>query len=239
LNLEQFIISWKDTVEDNKAINDRFTSLVNGDDDLKNHRTWVEQNIFGFGERSFHWLHKIVVDDMPEQFSFLEIGGFRMQVVSLYELLAKRTGRIVDRTVISPMSGAGGHWESDYFADSKRIHEQFNLAHGYVLIHGLSTSLGSVAAAENGAPYNIVYIDGGHDSDTVRFDMAHYTDMVKVGGYLICDDCSNGLKMWPGSFPGIMSVSIEVDTYMAKRKDFIHLGAVMHNRIWKRISASV
>jgi hypothetical protein len=96
-----------------------------------------------------------------------------------------------------------------------------------------------VAAAENGAPYNIVYIDGGHDSDTVCFDMAHYTDMVKAGGYLICDDCSNGLKMWPGSFPGIMSVSIEVDTYMAKRKDFIHLGAVMHNRIWKRISASV
>lgn len=230
---------WINTSEVNKYFNDVFTSNVNNDPELKAHRDWVESHIFGFGERSFHWLHKIVVDEMPQSFKFLEIGGFRMQVVSLYEILSKRTGRHVDRFCVSPMDstnkGFAPHWESNYDQDSVTIHEAFDLAHDYKLFRGLSTDDTIKAAAFRHGPYDIVYVDGGHDSETVRSDMEHYTRLVKPGGYLICDDCSNGLKLWPGAFPGIISVSIEVDNYMdAHASEWEHVGAVMHNRIWKR-----
>lgn len=231
--------SWVNSRDINEGINVDFTSYVNRDPELKAHRDWVESHIFGFGERSFHWLHKIVVDEMPQSFSFLEIGGFRMQVVSLYELLAKRTNRHVDRYCVSPMDstnkGFSPHWESDYAKDSVTIHEAFDLKHDYKLFHGLSTNVSIQVEATLASPYDVVYIDGGHDAETVRSDMKIFARLVKPGGYLICDDCSNGLKLWPGAFPGIISVSIEVDNYMdANASEWEHIGAVMHNRIWRK-----
>lgn len=230
--------NWKNTAEDNRMVNDVFTAQMESDPELKAHRDWVQSHIFGFGERSFHWLHKIVVDEMPEQFLFHEIGGFRMQVVSLYQLLADRTKRIVDRTVTSPMStlnvGGDPFWESDYFADSDTMHDAFNLSKGYVLIHGNSTTLGSIMAAPKRV--NVLYIDGGHDYETVYSDMNNHAPNVIEGGYLICDDCSNGLNMWPGCFPGIMTVSQAVDRYMHEHaSEWDHIGAVMHNRVWRRL----
>lgn len=239
MNLTEFKTAWKNTSEMNKEIDLTFRYYVDRDIELKSHRDWVESHIFGFGERSFHWLHKIVVDEMPQTFSFLEIGGFRMQVVSLYELLAKRTNRRVVRFCISPMDstnkGFAPHWESNYEQDSVTIHEAFDLAHNYILFKGLSTDQEITSKARLDNPFDIVYIDGGHDAETVRYDMNHYADMVKPGGYLICDDCSNGLNLWPGAFPGIISVSIEVDNYMDQHAtEWEHIGAVMHNRIWRK-----
>lgn len=238
MTLQDLKTDWKNIPAVNKSINDTFTALVDADPELCAHRDWVQSHIFGFGERSFHWLHKIVVDEMPQQFIFMEIGGFRMQVVSLYQLLADRTGRIVDRTVISPMNttnvGGTPFWESDYFKDSDTMHDAFNLSKGYVLIHGLSTLPGSVMAAPK--KVNVFYLDGGHDFETVYFDLTNYAPNVVQGGYLICDDCSNGLNMWPGCFPGILTVSMAVDQYMYEHKsEWEHIGAVMHNRIWKRL----
>lgn len=238
INLQWLEDNWKNEAATNKAINALFTEQMDADPELKAHRDWVQSHIFGFGERSFHWLHKIIVDEMPEQFIFMEIGGFRMQVVSLYELLAKRTCRVVDRTVISPMNttnvGGTPFWESDYFADSDTIHDAFDLNRGYVLIHGLSTLAGSIMAAPK--EVDVFYLDGGHDFATVYFDLTNYAPNVKKGGYLICDDCSNGLNMWPGCFPGIMTVSQAVDQYMYEHaSEWKHIGAVMHNRVWRRL----
>ena len=238
MNLTDLKEAWRNDAYVNKGIHDRFKALVEADGELNAHRQWVESHIFGFGEKAFHWLHKIVVDEMPESFSFLEIGGFRMQVVTLYALLARRSNRTVSRFCVSPMNttNVGGvpFWESDYFSDSISIHSAFSLVNDYKLFHGLSTDPEIFAAAAMSSPYDVVYIDGGHDYPTVKADMQNYTQLVKPGGYLIVDDCSNNLKMWPGCFPGIYSVSKAVDEFMSTQNDFEHLGAVMHNRIWKR-----
>lgn len=225
---------WRNSDYVNKGIHEAFVQKTNSTPELKAHRDWVEQNIFGFGERSFHWLHQIVVNEMPETFKFLEIGGFRMQVVSLYQILADKAGKKVDRYCVSPMSGMDGHWESDYFADSKRIHDQFNIPNDYKLFHGSSTDSAIIAETSASAPYDVVYIDGGHTYEVVKSDLENYVKLVKPGGYLIIDDCSNNLQMWPGCFPGIASVSRAVDEFMPAQTDFEHIGAVMHNRIWKR-----
>lgn len=234
MNLTQFKEQWRNTQDVNQHININFSDLTNKTPFLKEHRDWVESKIFGFGERSFHWLHKIIVDEMPERFKFLEVGGFRMQVVSLYKLLANHVGKHVTRYCVSPMSSMGGHWESDYFADSELIHAQFGLDHDYILYHGSSIDEKIIDDAKMTAPYEVVYIDGGHSYPVVYVDIREYSEMVKPGGYLVVDDCSNNLNMWPGCFAGIADVSRAVDEYMNNNTSFEHIGAVMHNRVWRR-----
>jgi len=52
---------WEDRKEVHKYINESFTTAVNDNTKLKEYRDWIESNIFGFGERSFLWMWKLLV----------------------------------------------------------------------------------------------------------------------------------------------------------------------------------
>jgi len=60
MKLKEYAKEWKDSPEYHKEINDTFIGFVNDNPKLKDHRDFVEGNAFGFGERSFHWLHKLL-----------------------------------------------------------------------------------------------------------------------------------------------------------------------------------
>lgn len=225
--------AWKDHPEAHAMINESFAKMVDSFPDLKAHRDWTEQNIFGFGERSFLWLHKLLVDEMPENFTFMEIGVFRGAILSLYQMLADAGAKKVIRYGVTPLDSTGGHWESDYRQDIQTIHDQFNLNKDYVIFEGLSTDPEIIKRAGYVGPLDILYIDGGHTEEIVRSDLKHYLPLVKSGGYLVIDDCCNEMKMPFGYFQGIEPVTRAVNEVLPN-EEFEFMFSVVHNKVFRK-----
>lgn len=231
--------AWRDDRETHQRINESFTELVNADPELKAFRDFVEGNndtpvkIFGFGERSFLWMWKILVDEMPPEFKFLEIGVFRGQVLALIRTLSQRSNKLATIIGITPLDSTGGHWESNYEADINLLHDTFNLTYPDIL-KGLSTDKEIIDTAEKLGTYDIIYIDGGHEEEVAEADVINYSPMVKLGGYLVVDDCANKYDLPYGYFRGIESVSRAVDRNLPN-KQFKEIFSVVHNRIFQRV----
>lgn len=215
-----------------KWVNETFTGKVNETPELKELRDWVENNIFGFGERSFYWLWKLIVDEMPSEFTMLEIGVFRGQTIALVQLLAKLAGKKCICYGVTPLDNTDGHWDSDYKADIKRIHNEFNLTQPRI-VKGLSTDPDIIDEVQYMAPYDLVYIDGGHTYDVVVQDMKNYSPL--ASRFLIVDDCCNDIPMPWGYFTGIEPVTKAVNEWEAGQKKFKLLFNVVHNKVYKRI----
>lgn len=218
---------WQDTPETHKLINETFTDLVNADPKLKAYRDWIEEKVFGFGERSFLWLWKLLLDEIPNP-EFLEIGVFRGQILGLIRMLSPKASI----TGITPLDSTDGHWESDYAADIKLLHSTFKLKQPKI-IKGLSTDE-EVLTEAGKKEYDIIYIDGGHSYEVARDDVYRYSSFVKVGGYLIIDDAGNKFNMPDGYFKGIEPVSKAVDELLPNEY-YEEIFNVMHNRVFRRI----
>lgn len=197
---------WEDKPEFHKYIHETFIEKVNADADLNAHRTFVENHVFGMGERSFHWFWKIMVDEMPDGFNFLEIGVHKAQVLSLIKLLADRTNKSAVVFGVTPLNGAETGWtEDNYLADIERIHKEFNLLLP-TIFKGLSQSPDILESVYNESPYDIVYVDGSHTYEGALFDLNNYSKMIKPGGYLVVDDAACHMNMPFGYFQGIDTV---------------------------------
>lgn len=211
-----------------------YTNKVNADPQLKAYRDWIEQNAFGFGERCFLWMWKDLVDKMPNEFSFLEVGVFRGQVLGLIGMLAERTGKKVTRYGVTPLDSSDGHWESDYKKDIEHLHDTFKIKKDYKIIPYDSTSPRALKEVK-GLEIDLLYIDGGHTYEVVKQDLNNYLPLVKQ--YLVIDDCNNKIEMPWGYFRGIESVSNAVDELLppfTENPNFTFVQNVVHNRILKR-----
>jgi Methyltransferase domain len=222
-------MKYEQTAEWNQKTNEEFFAKVNETLELKELRDWVESKIFGFGERSFYWMWKLIVDEMPQKFSFLEIGVFRGQTTALIMLLAKMQGKEVTVYGVTPLDSTGGHWESDYGADIKLIHETFKLEQPNLLI-GLSTNPDIIAETKRLAPFDIVYIDGGHSYEVALSDLNNYSSM--TSNYLVIDDCCNDIPMPHGYFTGIQSVTDALRDF--NKEGFELQYNVVHNKVFKK-----
>ena len=214
-----------------------YTDKVNADKELKAYRDWIEANAFGFGERCFLWMWNEIVKKMPDEFTFMEIGVFRGQILAIVSLLAERHGKKVRRIGITPLDTSDGHWESDYEADIIRLHDVFNIKDDYELIRLDSTNPNAVKLASNNPP-DVLYIDGGHTYEVVKSDLTHYLPILKVGGTLVIDDCNNAIPMPWGYFQGIQSVSIAVDEVLPREGSteyWKHELNLVHNRVLTKL----
>ena len=214
-----------------------YTDKVNSDKELKAYRDFIEQNAFGFGERCFLWMWNDIVARMPQEFTFMEIGVFRGQILALVSLLAERHGKKVRRIGITPLDTSDGHWESDYEADIIRLHDVFNIKDDYELIRLDSTNPNAVKLASQNPP-DVLYIDGGHTYEVVKSDLTHYLPILKVGGTLVIDDCNNAIPMPWGYFQGIQSVSLAVDEVLPREGSteyWKHELNLVHNRVLTKL----
>ena len=214
-----------------------YTDKVNADQELKAYRDWIEANIFGFGERCFLWMWNDIVARMPQEFTFMEIGVFRGQILALVRLLAERHGKKVRRIGITPLDTTDGHWESDYEADIKKLHDTFNIPNDYELITLDSTNPVAINLASKNPP-DVLYIDGGHTYEVVKSDLTHYLPILKVGGTLVIDDCNNAIPMPWGYFQGIQSVSLAVDEVLPREGSneyWKHELNLVHNRVLTKL----
>ena len=214
-----------------------YTDKVNADKELKAYRDWIEANAFGFGERCFLWMWNEIVKKMPDEFTFMEIGVFRGQILAIVSLLAERHGKKVRRIGITPLDTSDGHWESDYEADIIRLHDVFNIKDDYELIRLDSTNPNAVNLASNNPP-DVLYIDGGHTYEVVKSDLTNYLPILKVGGTLVIDDCNNAIPMPWGYFQGIQSVSLAVDEVLPREGSteyWKHELNLVHNRVLTKL----
>ena len=214
-----------------------YTDKVNADKELKAYRDWIEANAFGFGERCFLWMWNDIVKKMPDEFTFMEIGVFRGQIIAIVSLLAERHGKKVRRIGITPLDTSDGHWESDYEADIIRLHDVFNIKDDYELIRLDSTNPNAIKLAGQNPP-DVLYIDGGHTYEVVKSDLTNYLPILKVGGTLVIDDCNNAIPMPWGYFQGIQSVSLAVDEVLPREGSteyWKHELNLVHNRVLTKL----
>ena len=83
--------------------------------------------------------------------------------------------------------------------------------------------------------YDIIFIDGCHDYENVCLDINNYSEMLKPGGYLVLDDASLFLHNAFGIFLGHPDVGKAIIDNLDNNNKFIHLYAVGHNRVWRKI----
>jgi hypothetical protein len=234
MTLETLKSEWHDTEEYHKHINELFAQLVDADPELKAHRDFVQNNVFGFGERSFWWLWKLIFEGLPDNARMLEIGLFKGATVSLWRLLSPTA----DIAAISPMDGAGLEWkDDDYRQHVKTIHERFNQSYPKIF-EGLSTDRGIKAmfGMEYRYGLDLLYIDGSHEYADVKLDFGWYAPYVKSGGFLVVDDCCCDLHEPFGYFQGISDVQKAFDEYMLEHSDkWEFVFNVVHLRVMRKL----
>ena len=240
-NMKDF---YSDDAEIHTLIWKGFKDLVNATPSLKSHRDWIVQNNWGYGNRAFHWMWNLLIQQAPQQFKFLEIGVFKGQTISLVSLLNKMHKKNGTVYGITPLDKSGDkyatHPDVDYEAFIQQIYATFGLdASDLVIIQGYSQESPIISVAWEQGPYDFVYVDGCHDYEVVVSDLKNYGDMLKVGGYLVVDDSSNNLKIPDGlirmNWRGLPDVTRAVEDVTEKDEKFVHCFAVGHNRVFQRI----
>jgi len=195
----------------------------------------------GFGEPAFAWNWKLVVDAMPNNFKFLEVGVYKGRVLAQVGMCAQRLGKTCELHGVTPLSNIGDKYlpryqESNYLND---IHKAFGIC-GVPLsnlkLHvGLSQDLQILTDVCKQAPYDCVFIDGCHDYTVVVADIQQYLPLLKVGGYFVMDDSSLYIEHPYGQFLGHPDVSRAAKTYLTEAAGVKHVVAVGHNQVWRRI----
>jgi len=223
-----------------KILNHFYVNTDN-DDLLKSHRDQVEYMQLGFGDREFSWLWKLLVDIMPQSFKALEIGVYKGQVISLWSLLAERENKDAQIFGITPLSGiqdeiCAAHEDLNYYQEIKNTFNVFNLDFNQLtIIKGLSQDKYIIEEAKKYSEYDIIYIDGNHSYQGVVDDLNNYCSMLKIGGYLVCDDSSNYTTLPYYRFKGIETVSRACRDILYNNDQFKHLASVGHNNIFLRL----
>jgi hypothetical protein len=199
-------------------------------------------NTPGFGYIAFSWNWYLLVNSMPSQFTFLEIGVYKGRILALIQLLSTLLNKTPVIYGISPLDTTGDKYSKydviNYLDCINESFSKFNLSlTNTKLIKGLSQDEIIIKTAKQQEPYDIIFIDGCHDYDIVCLDIQNYSNMVKVGGYLVLDDASSLLPYaYGGDFLGHDDVGKAVNDILVKDTRFVHLYAVGHNRVWKRLS---
>lgn len=203
---------------------------------LRSHREYFTRGKRGFGEDAFHVMWWRLVRKFKPG-SFLEIGVYRGQVLSLVSLITKLEKIDCEVIGISPFTAAGDSVSKylsnlDYLDDTLANFRHFDLAKPN-LIKAFSTDPSALETI-NSREWDMIYIDGNHDYDVVRKDWAACSEAVKKGGLIVMDDSGLTSQYRPPLFstaghPGPSRVASEID-----RSKFEEILQVGHNRVFKK-----
>lgn len=204
--------------------------------ELKAHRAFFTQDSRGFGEDAFHVMWWRLVRKF-EPNTFLEIGVYRGQVLSLISLIAKLEGIECHVTGISPFSPAGDsvsiyRSNLDYLEDTLANFRKFELPLPE-LIKAYSTDASALDVIAS-RKWDMIYIDGNHDYDIVLKDWHACSKAVESGGIIVLDDSGLSTNYRPPCFstaghPGPSQLASEID-----RSEFEEIFQVGHNRVFRK-----
>jgi len=204
---------------------------------LLDHRAYFEAGGRGFGEKSFHVMWFLLFREFTPE-SFLEIGVFRGQTLSLAALLARHFKFNCFTQGISPFSPAGDtvskyQRDVDYYDDTLG-----NVAHFLLpapaLLRAFSTDKEAVDLIAS-RDWACIYIDGNHDYEIVKRDWDLCSAHVRPGGLIVLDDSGLGTNYVPplilatAGHPGPSRLAQEID-----RTCFREILQVGHNRVFQK-----
>jgi len=207
---------------------------------LMNHRFFVEQYAYGYGEKPFHAMWEEIIDSFKEEINFLEIGVYKGQILSLVKLLANNKNIKNKVLGVTPLSNAGDKYSSydnvDYAQSIKNIFQTFNLDfdENQNLLKGFSNDINIIEQLKN-SRYNLIYIDGGHDYECVVSDIKLMKEILLKNGIVVFDDSSNYKTFSKNLFLGHEDVSRALKDTLENDVDFVEIMCVGHNRVFKKI----
>jgi hypothetical protein len=239
--LEDAFKAFRKDTETLSKLYDIFTRAVVETPWLLQFREYVERENLGYGDRAFYWFWKLLVDTMPSTFRFLEIGVYKGQILTLIGMLAQREGKCAQLFGVTPITNINDKYSkydsSDYADAIERIQSWASIPSGRraLLIEGLSTDDNAKARARICAPYQIVYVDGGHEFPTVCSDIIVYGEMLTVGGYLVLNDASCHLPLPDHIWRGHEDVARAVRELIESNRTFSERLAIGHLRVWQKV----
>lgn len=221
-----------------------FYNQYNSDALLVNHRSFIEAYSLGYGDRPFHAMWRELVKISPDNFSFLEIGVYKGQVLSLVKLLADSQGKNISYFGVTPLDSSGDKFSeydvADYEQVISNLFRHFNLDFSIEknIIKGLSTDESVKDKVRDNGPFDLIYIDGSHDYDCVVSDINLMYEVSKKGSLIVFDDssCFTDMSIELVRFKGHIDVCNAVKEHIENNDKFVELLCVGHNRVFKRIA---
>jgi hypothetical protein len=223
-------------------IYDYYSQKFLQDEILTKHRFYIEANNLGFGERPFHAMWKDIIQLMPEEFKFLEIGVYKGQVLSLIKLLADTCKKDVEFYGVTPLFGMGDKFSNYEQTDYKNLiinlfkHFDLDFDIDKNLIIGSSADLQIKNKIEQLRYFDLMYIDGSHDYDVVISDIELMKKVCKLGAIIVFDDSACFKDLPPDKFKGHLDVCNAIKNTIEFDTDFIEILCVGHNRVFKKVS---
>lgn len=215
-----------------------FETNPNFPEELRRHRSYFTKSRRGFGEDTFHVMWFLLFTEFRIA-SFLEIGVYRGQVLSLAALLQRMTGERGQVAGISPFEPIGDsvskyREQIDYLADTRGNFSHFDLPEP-TLLKAFSTDKNALELIK-ARPWDCIYIDGNHDYEVAKADWEACAAAVKPAGLIVLDDAGLGTAFDPPSFstkghPGPSRVAAEID-----RSRFEEILQVGHNRVFQKLA---
>jgi len=228
----------------NLSLDDTYNEFLNEFNNyplLISHRTYIEQNNLGFGERPFHVMWRELIKLLPNNFNFLEIGVYKGQILSLIKLLSDNQNKSIDYIGVTPLNNSGDKFSkyevTDYNKTIIDLFNHFNLEFDINknIVNGLSTDELIKNKVREFGQFDLIYIDGGHDYDCVVSDINLMYEVSKVGSYIVFDDSSCFKNLSDDKFKGHIDVCNAIKDNLENNDQFIELICVGHNRIFKKI----
>jgi hypothetical protein len=207
-------------------------------EEFRAHRTYFTQHGRGFGEDAFHTQWFLLFREFRPQ-SFLEIGVFRGQSLSLAALCARHFQSACHVQGISPFSSAGDAVSKyrrnvDYQTDTLENFSHFKLP-APVLLKAYSTDAAAAQLIGSRA-WDLIYIDGNHDYEIAKADWELCAKNISPGGLIVLDDSGLSTSFRPPAFatgghPGPSQLAREIN-----RREFTEIFQVGHNRVFQKKS---
>ena len=206
--------------------------------ELREHRVFFSSGRRGFGEDAFHTMWALLFERFKFQ-SYLEIGVYRGQTLSLAALLQRRGGLAGKVAGISPFEAVGDSVSTylggvDYQADTLANFAHFSLPPP-ILLKAYSTEERAREFIRSG-PWDCIYIDGNHDYEVVRADWEASAAATRIGGVIVLDDSALDTAFVAPAFasaghPGPSRLATEIDPGC-----FREILRVGHNRAFQRLA---
>lgn len=204
---------------------------------LRNHRLYFATNGRGFGEDAFHVLWWMLLKELRPK-TFLEIGVYRGQVLSLVSLLNqifKTDGSVTGISPFLPAGDAVSRYRSDidYLEDTQKNFRHFGLPQPE-LIKAFSTEPTAINKIQSQS-WDAIYIDGNHDYEVAKQDWEICAQNLNHGGIIVLDDSALNTEYRPPAFAtgGHQGPSQLAQEYDSSRfKEILRVG---HNRVFQRI----
>lgn len=245
---KNLIATYENTVEWHKFAYEDFELKARATPWLWDHREWCVRNFWGFGDHA-HWhLWKLLVDQMPNGFKFLEIGVYRGAILSLIPLIARHQGKECYTYGVTPLEPTSDEQATytdspnGYEADVAYACRMWGNGSQPQIIRGMSYDPKIVADTKIYRPFDVVYIDGGHFYECVAMDLFNYAPLVGQDGFLVLDDASWFLDFEPQIWRGYESVGRAIEDCLPKTIQggtvysgpFCELFAIGHHRVFQK-----